>query len=464
MRVRQLSKPAAGTALACALLMGGWFAGPVSGRAGAASHVDAPSTFADPPRDGSDLYAFTSPEAPDTVTIATDYHPLQLPGNAVTLYPFMTDTRYEIHADSSGDGRPEVTYRYTFRTQDKRPSGTAAAVTAPVRSLADKAVVFRQTYTLEELRPGKPARTLVDQGAVAPSYAGSRLMPDYDALRKDATKTLPGGGRSYVGQIADSFLFNIGPYAKIRFGIPLVPEINPVSLLNANTMTLQVPKQALAFKGDPRRNPVIGIWATASRRTVDVQGGEEAAYAQVSRMGQPHVLETMFPDSLPVVGVPGGLSDQFQTRSPAQDGDWGAMIKQFREPFAPRNISFATGAAAPANPRTDLVDFFMNGVEKVTTFSVNQDVDRAAVRPAEVLRLNMSTPVSKSPHRETLFEGDPEGYPNGRRFVDDADAIQMRALMGGLLGAETGFLTRNNLIKTPPKPSTGTFPYRPLPH
>ncbi|NGO78708.1 DUF4331 domain-containing protein [Streptomyces sp. YC504] len=464
MRVRQLTKPAAGTALACALLMGGWFAGPVSGRAGAASHVDAPSTFADPPRDGSDLYVFTSPDAPEMVTIATDYHPLQLAGNPLALYPFASDTRFEVHVDSSGDARPDVTYRYTFRTQDDRPLGTRSAVSAPVRSLKDKAVVFRQTYTLEELRPGQQPRTLVEEGAVAPSYAGNRLMPDYDALRKDATAPLPGGGQTYVGQIADSFLFNVGQYAKIRFGVPLVPEFNPVALTNSNTMTLQLPKKALALRGDPGRNPVIGVWATASRQSLDVTGKQDAGYAQVSRMGQPHFLETMFPDSLPVIGVPGGLSDQFQARKPEQDAEWDAMIKQIREPFGPRNIGFATGAEPPANPRPDLVRYHLHGLEKVNVHTLNKDVDPSAVRAAEVLRLNMATPVTSKPQSETLFADDPQGYPNGRRFVDDADAIQMRILMGGLIGAKTDFLTENSLIKSPPKASTGTFPYRALPH
>ncbi|SDJ51206.1 DUF4331 domain-containing protein [Streptomyces indicus] len=464
MRVRQLTLPASSVALACAVLAAGWFAGPVSGQAGAASHVDAPSTFADLPRDGSDLYAFTSPDAPDTVTIAADYHALQLPGSPLTLYPFATDTRFEVHVDSTGDGKAEVTYRYAFRTEDKRPPGTGAAVSAPVRSLADDAVRFRQTYTLQELRPGRPARTLVENGAVAPSYAGGRLMPDYDALRRDATAQLPGGGRTYVGQIADSFLFNVGLYAKIRFGIPLVPEFNPVQFTNANTMTLQIPKKDLALRGDPQRNPVIGIWATASRRSLDVQGGEDAGWVQVSRMGQPHFTETMFPDGLPLIGTPGGLSDQYQSRTPDRDGDWEAMIEQVREPFGPRNISLATGTEPPDNPRPDLVEYLLHGLKKVTAHTLNKDVDAKAVRPAEVLRLNMATPVSQQPQRETMFDGDPEGYPNGRRFTDDTDALQMRFLMGGLTGVQTDALTKHALVKTPPKPSTRTFPYRPLPH
>ncbi len=464
MRVRHLSLPASATVLAGALLAGGWFAGPVSGRAGAASHVDSPSTFADLPRDGSDLYVFTSPDAQDTVTIAADYHALQLPGSPLTLYPFAGDTRFEVHVDSTGDARADVSYRYTFRTDDRRTPGSAAAVTAPTRSLADKSVVFRQTYTLEELRPGKPARTLVADGAVAPSYAGSRLMPDYDALRADATAELPGGGRTYVGQIADAFLFNLGQYAKIRFGIPLVPEFNPVQFTNANTMTLQVPKKSLALKGDPGRNPVIGVWATASRRSLDVQGGKAGEYVQVSRMAQPHFGETMFPDGLPVIGVPGGLSDQYQSRTPDRDGEWDAMVKQIREPFGPRNISQATGVEAPDNPRPDLVEYVLHGLKKVNAHTLNKDADASAVRPAELLRLNMNTPVSEHPQRETMFADDPQGYPNGRRFVDDPDALQMRILMGGLIGVNTDALTRYALIKTPPKPSTGTFPYRALPH
>ncbi|WP_327350333.1 DUF4331 domain-containing protein [Streptomyces sp. NBC_01304] len=464
MTVRQISRPAVCTALACTVLAAGWFGGPVTGRAGAASHVDSPSTAADIAIDGSDLYAFTSPEAPDTVTVAADYHALQGPGSPFALYPYATDTRFEIHADTTGDGRPEVTYRYTFTTEDHRPAGTIAAVTGPVRSLEDKAVAFRQKYTLQELRPGRAPHTLVTDGAVAPSYAGGKLMPDYDALRKDATAQLPGGGQTYVGQIPDSFFFNPRLYAMIRVGAPFIPPFNPVAVTNAHTMTLQLPKKALALGGDPKRNPVVGIWSTASRRSLKLDAPGVEPYVQVSRMGMPHFIETMSPDSLPVIGTPGGIADVYQTREPHEDGDWNGLTKLTLHPFGPHNVSLATGAEAPEGRRDDLFEYVFKGIDKVNAHALNQDADARAVRPAEMLRLHMGTPVNEQPKPYTMFDGDPQGFPNGRRFGDDIEAVNMRILMGGLVGVKTDWLTKLNSIDKPAKPHTRAFPYRSLPH
>ncbi|MER5886178.1 DUF4331 domain-containing protein [Streptomyces sp. NPDC001941] len=464
MRADRFVRPVGRAALAVAVLTAGWLAGPVTGGAGAASHVDAPSTAADLPIDGSDLYAFTSPDDPSMVTIATDYHALQLPGSPFALYPHAVDTRFEIHADSSGDGRPDVTYRYTFTTEDRRPKGTVAAVTGPVRSLEDPAVVFRQRYTLQELRPGRAPRTLVGGGAVAPSYAGARLMPDYDALRKDATAALPGGGRTYVGQIADSFFFDPALYVKMRLAIPFAPSINPTAVFNAGTMTLQVPKKALALRGDPARNPVVGIWATASRRSIRLDDPDADPYVQVSRMGMPHFVETMAPDSLPVIGVPGGTADQYQARVPYDDGDWATLTDLVRRPFAARNVQLSTGTKAPAEPRDDLFAYVFRGVAGVNAHSLNKDAAPAGLRPAEMLRLNMSTPVAAKPAPYTMFAGDPQGFPNGRRFEDDIEAVNLRIIMGGLRGVPTEKLTPPSLVNKPAKAPTRTFPYRALPH
>ncbi|MFL6114486.1 MAG: DUF4331 family protein [Catenulispora sp.] len=47
--------------------------GPATVPSSASSHADAPLVAADPQVDGTDMYAFTSPERPDTVTLVADY-------------------------------------------------------------------------------------------------------------------------------------------------------------------------------------------------------------------------------------------------------------------------------------------------------------------------------------------------------------------------------------------------------
>ena len=49
------------------------------GRANASSHREAPLIASDPQADATDLYAFTSPDKPDTVTIIANYYPFEEP-------------------------------------------------------------------------------------------------------------------------------------------------------------------------------------------------------------------------------------------------------------------------------------------------------------------------------------------------------------------------------------------------
>ena len=51
------------------------------------SHREAPSISTDPVADNTDLYAFVSPDAPDTVTFISNFVPLQDPARAVTSIP-----------------------------------------------------------------------------------------------------------------------------------------------------------------------------------------------------------------------------------------------------------------------------------------------------------------------------------------------------------------------------------------
>jgi hypothetical protein len=155
--------------------------------------------------DASDMYVFTSPDRSDTVTVVANYYPFQ----AYNLpYHFATDTRYDMNIDGRGDGKPEITYRWTFRNEDNRGLLPAEAI-GPVYSVKSANLRFRQHYTLENLQRGSAPRTLVQDGIAAPPHLG-------------------------------------------RVGVPV----------NVNTLVLQIPKAEVALRGDATRNPVIGVRAT----------------------------------------------------------------------------------------------------------------------------------------------------------------------------------------------------------
>ena len=80
------------------------------------SHREAPEISKDPVADSTDLYAFVSPDQPDTVTLIANYIPLQEPAGGPNFYEFGDDVLYEIHIDNNGDGKADISYQFSFET------------------------------------------------------------------------------------------------------------------------------------------------------------------------------------------------------------------------------------------------------------------------------------------------------------------------------------------------------------
>ena len=85
------------------------------------SHREAPEISKDPVADSTDVYAFVSPDQPDTVTLIANYIPLQSPAGGPNFYEFGDDVLYEIHIDNNGDGRPDITYQFRSTTVLRDP-------------------------------------------------------------------------------------------------------------------------------------------------------------------------------------------------------------------------------------------------------------------------------------------------------------------------------------------------------
>src|SRR5688572_10794908 len=94
-----------------------------SGGMYASSHREAPFIANDPLADNTDLYAFRSPDDPNTITIIANYIPFQHPDGGPNYYQFGTNVRYEIHIDNdvttSGD---DIIYRFTFTRTNGDPT------------------------------------------------------------------------------------------------------------------------------------------------------------------------------------------------------------------------------------------------------------------------------------------------------------------------------------------------------
>ncbi|MEV6008594.1 DUF4331 domain-containing protein [Streptomyces sp. NPDC051976] len=445
---------------------GAALAGPGAGVGQASSHREAPLIASDPQVDNTDVYAFSSPDKSDTVTLVANWYPFQEPNGGPNFYPFATDAHYDINIDSQGTGKPDLTYRWTFRNEDRRGEKTFLYNNGVVNNLTDRTLLFRQHYTLQELRAGRPPVTLVRDGIAAPSNVGQASMPNYGRLRAQATRHLPGGGQTVASQAADPFFLDLRVFDLLYGGNLSETGHNTLNGYNVNTLAIQVPKSALAFHGNTRRNPVIGVWSSTERRTLQLTPGKATPtgpYVQVSRLGNPLINEVV---------VPAGLKDRFNALPPEQDHNQPKIVAKVLDPELPKLIQAIYGIPAPATPRTDLQEIFLTGIAKaaggplavdLNSQLLNKDIDKGRFVPAEELRLNMSTPVTASPDRLGVLDGDFQGFPNGRRLGDDVIDIAIQVMEGATPGHLIPALAAGDGVNGPGRPFTGSFPYVALP-
>ncbi len=433
MRLRTLVGAAAAGALATVT-----FASPAL----ASSHREAPLTQGDPLIDNTDVYAFTSPDAPDTVTLLSNWIPFQEPAGGPNFYPWGENVQYDINIDNNGDALPEITYRWTF-TSSYKDASSILYNTGVVNNFSDDTLNFTQTYTLEEIR-GDQVTELLTDAPVAPSHVGVASMPNYQALRDDAIVEFD-GGTSFAGQADDPFFLDLRVFDLLYGGD--LSEIGNDTLAgyNVNTLGIQVPKSDLALDGDAGANPIIGVWSSTQRPSMRTQAPDgsitfEGEPVQVSRLGNPLVNELV---------VPFSAKDAFNASQPVDDEQF---LPTVQDPLLPKLIESIYDIPAPPAPREDLVAVFLTGIE-----GANQPPN---VVPSEQLRLNMSVPVTENPDRLGVIGGDNQGFPNGRRLVDDVVDIELQVVMGELVGSPNDL---SDAVDSNDKEFNDSFPYVALP-
>jgi hypothetical protein len=435
----------------------------------ASSHREAPLIAADPAVDNTDLYAFVSPERPDYVSFIANWQPFSEPNGGPNFYPFATDAAYLINVDSDGDAKADAIFRWTFKNIDNRGGNTFLYNNGPVTSIDDENLLFRQTYTLESSFNGEPFKARVTDAPVAPSRVGAKSMPDYGALRQQATRTLPGGWNIFAGQADDPFFLDLRVFDLLYGGDLSETGQDTVAGYNVNTIALQVPFKDVALKGDATRNPVIGVWTTTERSKVRVSGqqanGVTGERVQVSRLGNPLVNEVV---------VPANLKDAFNATSPDGDAKIPALVQRVTDPELPKLLEAIYGIKAPPTPRNDLVEIFLTGITTKANGPIkadlnsqlnNMDVDPAKFVPSEMLRLNLGIAPAAQPNRLGVLAQDLQGFPNGRRLTDDVLDIELQAVAGA---AQTGqlvpALAAGDKVDANDNAFGGTFPYVALPN
>ncbi|MGW2784574.1 DUF4331 domain-containing protein [Streptomyces populi] len=404
------------------------------GAASASSHREAPLISGTPQYDNTDVYAFVSPDKPDTTTIVANWIPFEEPAGGPNFYTFADDAQYDIHIDNNGDAQGELIYRYTFKTHRKN-GNTFLYNTGPVTSLDDPDLNITQTYDIDLLRLHNQrlvSKTKVaDDVPVAPSNVGKASMPDYAKLRHHAVTKLAGGSTTFAGQADDPFFLDLRVFDLLYGGNLSEVGRDTLKGYNVNSIALQVPNDMIR---ESEGQPIVGIWSTTQRR--DARGH----YTQVSRLGMPLVNEVVNPQK---------DKDKFNASAPWDDAQF---LKNVTNPELPKLIEGIYKIKAPAEPRNDLVDVFLKGVK-----GLNQPPH---VRPAEELRLNTSIKPTMHPKRLGVLDGDNAGFPNGRRLGDDVIDAALQVVEGELVGS------KNDLGDAVDKNDKGFekyFPYVALP-
>ena len=402
----------------------------------------------DPVADNTDTYAFVSPDKPDTVTLIANWFPFEEPAGGPNFYFFDPAARYLVHVDNNGDAKPDITYRWTFTSRYKSKN-TFLYNTGPVTSLNDKTLNFTQTYKLEEIRGGE-TRTLFTKAKVAPSRVGDASMPDYAALRDQAIKKVPGGGRAFAGQADDPFFLDLRVFDLLYGGDLSETGDDTLDGFNVQTLALQLPVNDVTRDGDP----VIGVWSTTERRSTNIINADgthkaEGDFVQVSRLGNPLVNEVV---------IPIALKDAFNSLKPENDATVKPAVDRVNDPELPKLIEAIYGIPAPKAPRKDLFAVYLTGVEGLNKPKGN-------VRPAEMLRLNTSIKPTDSPNRLGVLAKDTAGFPNGRRLEDDVIDISIQAVEGAVrTGKLVEALATGDGVDTNDVAFESNFPYVALPH
>jgi hypothetical protein len=403
-----------GTLAATAGLMVGVAASPL---ANASSHREAPMIAQDPAADLTDVYAFVSPDKPDTVTLIANVWPFADPMGGPNFFQFDPKARYNINVSTDGGADADITYRLEFQTTVKN-GNTFLYNTGPFSMVGDANLNVEQTATVTKVEDGN--ETVIASGVpVAPAYIGPRSNPQGVDANAHIREMQGGEGSVFAGLRGDPFFVDLGVFDVLGLRNP---GSNTLQGFDVLSMALQVPASKLTTDGqmpaEDGSNAIIGVWSTVERRSTRVlndngTSADSGDWVQVSRLGQPLVNEVV---------VPVGAKDLFNASKPSGDTQF---LGGVTDPELPKLLKALYNVDSPTAPRNDLVTIFLTGIP-----GLNQP---ANVVPSEMLRLNMSIkPVGPagSGARMGLLAGETAGFPNGRRLEDDVVDIAFQAMAG----------------------------------
>jgi hypothetical protein len=446
------------------------------------SHREAPEISKDPVADSTDVYAFVSPDQPDTLTLIANYIPLQGPAGGPNFYSFGEDVLYEIHVDTNGDARPDISYQFRFKTKLRDPD-TFLYNTGPITSLDSPNWNNRQFCTVTRVRDDK-CEVLGSGLACPPCNIGPLSTPNYAALASAAVHEITGGIKVFTGQRAEGFYVDLGavfdladlrPFEQLhaQYGLNAftgpAPGVNATAHLNVHSIAIQVPLSQVKAAGS---GSVIGVWTTASRQKARVWDAVRDDYVnsgpwhQVSRLGNPLFNEVL-------VGL--GSKDRWNALPPSDDKRFAGRVAHpelaaLLPALYPGVFPHLAALVSAGTARADLEAILLTGIPSgiIPGFQ-----NYTGPVQADLLRLNTAIPPSSSPSQLGILGGDLAGFPNGRRVFDDVVTIELRAIAGVTVplvdksfipDAAAGVVTDGLTAGSVPSGYLNSFPYLGVPY
>ena len=403
------------------------FIGPLAPKSStASSHREAPLISEDPSADNTDLYAFRSPDKPNTLTILSNWIPAEDPAAGPNWFTFSPSARYTIKIDRNGDGNADITYAFRFKT----PTGPLF--------LGNTSQPFTVT------KNGRLyAKGTTPHNNIGPRLLGFLGVKDYAGAAKASVVDAKGGVKIFAGQRDDAFYGDVGAIFDL-LGFRKAGTVGNkgggkdfFAGYNVHAIALQIP-----IKQVDTKSHTIGVWSTTDRQNVTVGGKLVRGWTQVSRLGNPLINEVVIPTS---------LKDLWNRLGPAQDK---RFKKYYTDPLLAATINTVYKLGVPATERDDLVAVLLTGIPNVT-FTGNTLADE--------LRINLAVPVTPAGKvsRMGVLGGDNGGWPNGRRLGDDVIDIAEQAVAGFLKGTK---LPLGDGVNSGDVANLGSFPYETLPH
>ncbi len=452
------------------------------------SHREAPEISKDPAADNTDVYAFVDQNDHTKVNLIANFNPFEIPYGGPNFSEFADDVLYTINISNSGTAQADVSYQFRFTTLIRNPN-TFLYNTGPITSIDSTAWNRPQTYSVTRVvraANGVLTSTILGTGLkVPPCNVGERSTPAYEKTFGPAAVQALGTGRKvFAGQRSDPFFVDLGSVfdlAGLRplnpahvIPLPVMPAMNGLQGLNVHTIALQVPKTELTRAGHAPTDPlasssVIGVWSSTFRsrgRLFDSTTGKFKSFGdpvQISRLGNPLFNEVINPMS---------VKDKWNSLPPSGDSAFASYTSQ---PELAGLIPVLYPGAFPnlaafqktTQPRTDITAVFLTGIPG----SILKTFTTATGGPqADLLRLNLAVAPTAAGSENNLgvLGGDPAGFPNGRRVVDDVTTIEIRALAGLTLPLTYPNYTVDAILKTDAlrdgtkntnAPLPTTFPY-----